>query len=40
MSINEEVVDVPNTASTSSFAITFLGVLVSLFGVRWIKEYE
>ena len=40
MSIDEEVVDVPNTASTSSFAITFLGVLVSLFGVRWIKEYE
>lgn len=40
MNITEEEVVVPNTDSTQSYTMIFLGTLVSLFGVRWIKEYE
>ena len=40
INLTEEEVVVPNTASPQSYTMIFLGTLVSLFGVRWIKEYE
>ena len=40
INLTEEEVVVPNTASIQSYTMIFLGTLVSLFGVRWLREYE
>ena len=40
INLTADEVDVPNTSSSQSFISTFLGILVSLLGIRWIKEYE
>jgi len=40
INLTKEEVAVPNTASTKSYTMIFLGTLVSLIGVRWVKKYE
>ena len=40
INLTKEEVVVPNTASTKSYTMIFLGTLVSLIGVRWVKKYE